>query len=98
MASYASRTTQKTFTASGAGGELTVAGGDNFQVCGILFTAVSAAVYTVTNDGTTEKFLVGVAANTSFELTIPFQADDGLRIQSDQSDGSVCVFHGSPGT
>ena len=98
MASYASRTTQKTFTASGSGGELQVAGGDNFQVCGILFTAVSAAVFIVTNDGTTEKFLVGVAANTSFELTIPFQADDGLRIQSDQSDGSVCVFHGSPGT
>ena len=98
MASYASRTTQKTFTASGSGGELQVAGGDNFQVCGILFTAVTAAIFTVTNDGTTEKFLVAVPVSSSFELTIPFQADDGLRIQTDQSDGSVCVFHGSPGS
>ena len=98
MASYASRTTQKTFTASGSAGELQVAGGDNFQVCGILFTAVTAAVFTVTNDGTTERFLVGVAANSSFELTVPFQADDGLRIQTDKTDGSVCVFHNSPGS
>ena len=97
IAKFASRTSQKTFTASGAAGELRVANGDNVQVCGILFTAVSAAVFTVTNDGTTVKFLVGVAANTSLEVSISWLADDGIRIQSDQADGSVCVFHNSPG-
>jgi len=97
IAKFASRTSQKTFTASGAAGELTVANGDNVQVCGILFTAVTAAVFTVTNDGTTVKFLVGVDANVSRQVSIPFLADDGLRIQTDQLDGSVVVFHNSPG-
>ena len=94
---FASRTTQKTFTVADAGGEVTVASGNAVQVCGIVFTAVTAAVFTVTNDGTTVKFLVGVAANTSFEASIPWLADDGLRIQTDQADGSVVVFHNSPG-
>jgi len=94
---FASRTSQATFTASGSGGEMTVASGNAVQVCGILFTAVTAAIFTVTNDGTTVKFLVNVAANTSRQVSIPFLADDGLRIQTDQTDGSVVVFHNSPG-
>ena len=96
-ANFASRTSHKVFTATGSAGALTVAAGDSVQVTGIEFTAVSAAIYTVTNAADTTLFLVAVAANTSHNLQTPWNADAGIKVQSNQTDGSVVVFHNSAG-
>lgn len=97
---YASRHTRGSFTASGAGGEVTIAGGGAVEVCGMLFTTgATAAVFTVTDDGTTVLFTVALAASSSFEASIPWLADAGLRVQSSTATNtpSVVVFHNSPG-
>jgi len=98
---FASRHTNAVFTATGSAGELTVASGGAVQVCGMLFTCggSGASVFTITNDGTTALFTVQVGANASFELSIPWLADDGLRVQVDQTTGApeVTVYHNSPG-
>jgi len=103
---FASRHTEKTFTTIDAAGELTIVSGNAVQVCGMVFTAGTAnTVFTVTNDGTTVLFTVKALAATSVEVSIPWLADAGLRIQADDVSGAsadstephVIVFHNSPG-
>ena len=94
---FASRRSHKVFTATGSAGALTVASGNAVQVCGITFTAVSAAIWTVTDTDDTTLFVVSMTANASFEESIPWLADNGIKVQSNKTDGSVVVFHNSPG-
>ena len=97
---FASRHTRGSFTVADAAGEVTIAGGGAVQVCGMVFTTgATAAVFTVTDDGTAVLFTVAVAASSSFEASIPWLADAGLRVQSSTATNtpSVVVFHNSPG-
>ena len=102
IASFASRNTYKLFTALGVAGALTVANGDNIQVCGFIFEATTAndTVFTVTDasDNVLFKFAqVKPAVGSSSHVDICFMADAGLKIQSSRNDGSVVVFHNNPG-
>lgn len=102
IANFASRSTYKLFTGSGSGGALTVASGGNIQVCGFVFEATTDnnTVFTVTDasDNVLFKFAqVKTSLGSSSHVDICFMADAGLKIQSSRSDGSVVVFHNSPG-
>ena len=97
ISNFASRNSHKVFTATGSGGALTVASGEPVQVVGIEFTAVTAAIFTVTDGSDTTLFLVAVAAGTSHNLQSCWHADAGIKVQNNQTDGSVVVFHNSPG-
>jgi hypothetical protein len=94
---HASRLTTKAF---GVGDQtLTIAAGAPLQVCGICFTSRAAAtIWTVKNGAGDTLFTVAVtAADTSYSLEVPWLADAGIQITSDKTDGSVAVFHNSPG-
>ena len=97
MYEYASRRSHLVF-ASGAN-TLTVAGGDSIHVCGMLFHAATAAEFLI-QDGAagTTLFTFDLAAAGVFELQTKWIADAGLSVTSDQDDGSITVFHKSPGT
>ena len=102
IANFASRNTYKAFTASGTSGALTVAGGGNIQVSGFVFESTSnnGTIFTVTDadDNTLFTFLqVANLTGSSSHVDICFMADAGLKIQSSRNDGSVVVFHNSPG-
>ena len=96
---HASRHTSKLFTASGSGGALTVANGDNVQVNGITFatTTANATVFTVTDASDNVLFIINVASVGTFSHEVCWLADAGIKVQSDRNDGRVVVFHNSPG-
>ena len=98
MMECASRLTHKTFTASGSAGALTVAGGEPVKVVGIVFKAVTAAVFTVTDASDNALWTYAVAANSGDSVEIPWVADIGIKIQTNQTDGAATVFHQSPGS
>lgn len=96
---FASRHSTQLFTTSGVPGALTVVNGEPVQVCGITFstTTANATVFTVTDASDTALFVVNLAASSSFEHSVPWIADAGIKIQSNRADGRVVVFHNSPG-
>jgi hypothetical protein len=94
---FASRRSHKVFTATGSGGALTVASGSPVQVCGIAFTSVTTSIFTVTDADDTTLFIVAATAGTTRQVSVPWLADNGIKVQNSQTDGSVVVFHNSPG-
>ncbi len=94
---FASRRSPKTFTVAGVAGALTVAGGEPVNVYGIEFQAVTAAIFTVTDASNTTLWTFSLPANQSTCVEIPWVADAGIKVQTNQTDGSVCVFHNNPG-
>ena len=102
IANFASRNTYQLFTATGSAGALTVAGGGNIQVCGFVFDATSDnnTIFTVTDASDNTLFTFSQVKNSlasSSHVDICFMADAGLKVQSNRADGSVVVFHNSPG-
>ena len=102
IANFASRSSYKLLTASGSAGALTVASGGNFQVCGFVFDATTAndTVFTVTDASDNVLFTFSQAkpaTASASHVDICFMADKGLKVQSSRADGSVVVFHNSPG-
>ena len=89
--------TYKEFTATGSSGALTVAGGGSVHVYGIVFQAVTANVFTITDAADNTLFKYSVAENTSDEVSTYWIADAGIKVQSGQTDGSCVVFHNAPG-
>ena len=97
IASFASRHTGQDFTATGSAGALTVASGEPVQVFGIHFSSDTASVFTVTDGADVALFTVALEASTSYNLQTCWHADAGIKVQNSQTDGSVAVFHNSPG-
>jgi hypothetical protein len=102
ISGYASRSTYKLFTVADAAGALTVASGGAIQVLGLVFTCTSTTdtVFTVTDASDNTLMVVAVpkpAVSSSVSVEIPFMADAGLKVQSSATNGSVTVFHNSPG-
>ncbi len=98
----ASRTTHQAFTNSGTAGALTVASGGNIKVYGFIFqsTTNNGTIFTVTDASDTTIFTWLQVANltgSTSHLDVDFIADAGLKVQSSRSDGTVTVFHNSPG-
>jgi len=93
--SFASRTSYKAFASGDL--TLTVASGDNVQVCGMILRAVTACIFTIKNTAGTTLFTVSVESNSSLELTTPWIADAGVAVTSAQEDATAVVFHNSPG-
>ena len=97
MYEYASRRSHLVF--ANGNNTLTVAGGDSLHVCGMLFYANTAAIFTIQNGAAdTTLFTFSLAAATVFEIQTKWIADVGLSVTSNQDDGSITVFHKSPGT
>lgn len=96
MTSTASRRAYQAF-ATGAQ-TLTVAAGEPVKVHGIAFQAVTAAIYTITDGSDNTEFKYSVAANTSDCIGVCWMADAGIKVVSNKTDGSACVFHDNPGT
>ncbi len=93
----ASRHTGQTFTATGVPGALTVASGEPVTVHGITFTSETIAVFTITDAADVQLFTIELAADSSFNHEISWKADAGIKVQSNQTDGNVIVFHDGPG-
>lgn len=94
---FASRLSTKAFASGDQ--TLTVAGGQPVQIIDICFTSRAAAtIWTLKNGAGITLFTVAVtAADTTYCLGARWLADAGLTITSNKEDGSVAVFHNSPG-
>jgi len=100
MSNTAPRRTSQTFTATGSGGALTVASGEPVTVFGMaLYAGTAAAVFTITDASDNTEFVIGVAANETYETSTKWKADAGIKVQISAVAGSphACVFHESPG-
>ena len=97
MAGVASRHSSKSFTATGAGGALTVANGEPVTVYGITVSTAADAIFTITDASDNLIFTIDPAATTSFSHEVCWKADAGIKVQSSVADGEVVVFHDNPG-
>ncbi len=101
MSKIASRTTFKVFTATGTGGQLTVASGAPVTIYGYsVYAGTSDAVFTITNADNDQVSIYAVKADESASIQICWKADNGFSIQTDSFAGgtSATVYHDSPGT
>lgn len=96
----APRHTTKVFTAADAAGALTISSGQSVHVYGMnLYAGTAAAIFVITDASDNVISRVAVAANTSVEVTVPWIADAGVKVQISAVAGSptATVFHESPG-
>jgi hypothetical protein len=96
----APRHTTKVFTVADAAGALTISSGQAVHVYGMnLYAGTAAAVFVITDAADAVISRVAVGANSSVEVTVPWIADAGVKVQVSAVAGSptATVFHNSAG-
>jgi hypothetical protein len=96
---FASRRTYAPISVADAAGAVTAAGGAPVQVCGFIVMNASAETIWTVYDGSNNAIFTfqHLLAKTSFEYTIPWMADKGIKIGNNLGTGAATIFHNSPG-